>query len=361
MFKIILNKLRSLKFYILDLTGWRKNYHRYMFDYHPVPGQRSKKAERLVDYCLGDNKGQPVLPCTENLAYLSNKFILLLQIGSGQATISAGSEIASEKASSEYDTKKVVEALVSQRATMPDGLSCWVIRGDNAGRLSDPGQGLHVTGMRPFNRRDLVLVPTADRDRFLGPNLKRQLEELRELWVPWEGKTDTVWWGGALSGSQWEKREPRTLTRREVLHHFQKYPSDQVSLHMTQLPKNAKMPIGIELEGHFTKQSAFGHKCLLLLPGNDIASGSSWYFASNSVVLMPKPHLEHILYFEMEPWTHYVPLENNPADILIKLQWVLDNQEQTKKIIANSHERLRWLCGPEYLWACNEVLRRISG
>jgi len=360
MFKIKRKKLRLLKYYLLDLTGWKKNHHCYMFDYHPVFGQRSKKAERLVDYCLGDNKDRPILPCTKNRQYLSNKYSLLLQTGCKQALLSVGNEVASEETSSEYDTKKVVEAMISQRTAIPDGLNCWISRDDNAGRDSDPSQGLHITGMRPFNRRDLVLVPTACRNRYLGQNLERQLEELRQLWVPWDEKTDTAWWGGALTGSKWEKREPRTLTRREVLNHFREYPSDQVSLHMTELPKKAKMPPGVTLEDRFTKQSSYGHKCLLLLPGNDIASGSSWYFAGNSVVLMPKPHLEHILYFEMEPWTHYVPLENDPADILIKLQWVLDNQEQAKKIVANSHERLRWLCGPEYLWACNEVLRRIT-
>ncbi len=360
MFKIKRKKLRRQKFHILDMIGWKKNRHCYMFDYEPEFGRRSSKAERLVDYCLGDNKNRPILPCTNSRQYLSNKFILLLHGGCKQAVISAGNEIASEKISSKYDTKKVVEAMISQRTAIPDGLNCWISRGDNAGRASEPSQGLHITGMRPFSRRDLVLVPTACRDRYLGPNLKRQLEELCQSWVPWDEKSDTVWWGGAITGSQWERREPRTLTRLQVLSYFQKHPSEKVSFHLTELPKGVQIPPGIMLEDRFTKQSAYGHKCLLLLPGNDIASGSSWYFAGNSVVLMPKPHLEHILYFEMEPWTHYVPIENDPADILVKLQWVLDNQEQAKKIVANSHERLRWLCGPEYLWACNEVLRRIT-
>ena len=82
--------------------------------------------------------------------------------------------------------------------------------------------------------------------------------------------------------------------------------------------------------------------------------------AGNSVVLMPEPQLEHILYFEMNPWEHYIPLDSDPRDVLVKLQWVLDHQEEAQQIVANSHERLRWLCGPEYLWACNEVLRRVS-
>ncbi len=75
---------------------------------------------------------------------------------------------------------------------------------------------------------------------------------------------------------------------------------------------------------------------------------------------MPRPHLEHILYFEMKPREHYVLLETDPADILVKLRWVLDHQDEARQIVTNSHERLRWLCGPEYLWASNEVLRRIA-
>ena len=52
--------------------------------------------------------------------------------------------------------------------------------------------------------------------------------------------------------------------------------------------------------------------------------------------------------------------DEDPADILVKLRWTLDHPDEAQQIVANSHERLNWLCGPEYLWACNEVLRRIA-
>jgi len=344
---------RTLKRFMFYLTGWRRK-QQYVLDYQPEPGRRSRKAERLAAYCLGDFKDKPVLPCTKKRRYLGNEFVLLIETDR-QGVVTYG--YAARKT---WDQKKVVEALVSQRAAIPQGISSWLIRGDSAGRNSDPAQGLHITGMRPAARRDLVLVPTSSRNRYLGPNLERQMEDLRESWVPWEEKSDTTWWGGALTGDRWKDHEPRTLTRREVLYYFRDHPSDQVSLHLTKMQKNKEVPSGFALESEFTKESAFSHKCLLLLPGNDIASGSSWYFAGNSVVLMPKPHLENILYFEMEPWKHYVPLENDPADILVKLRWVLDNEDAAKQIVANSHERLRWLCGPEYLWACNEVLRKIA-
>lgn len=334
--------------------GWPQQ-ERWSLGYQSEPGQRSAKAERLVDYCLGDFKDQPVLPCTKQRSYLKkHEGIILFEATRRKAILSAG-------ATGKYrDSKRVVAALISQRAAIPPGLNTWLVRGDDAGRNTDPEQGLHITGMRPAARSDLVLVPSACRERYLGPNLKRQMRELRHSWLPWEEKSDTAWWGGALTGDGWKHDEPRTLTRREVLYYFRDHPSDQLSLHLTALSKTVEVPPGLELEDPFTKRTAYSHKCLLLLPGNDIASGSSWYFAGNSVVLMPKPHLEHILHFEMNPWEHYVPLENDPTDILVKLQWVLDNQQEAQQIVANSHERLRWLCGPEYLWACNEVLRRIA-
>ena len=344
---------RYLKHLILRISG-RQYKKRYSFDFQPEQGQQSTKAERLVKYCLGEFNEESIVPCSGNRGYRAKDGVLLLESNPGSVVLSDSFVRVVE------DQKKVVEALISQRAVIPPRLRCWLIRGDGAGRSTLPEQGLHISGMRRARHRHLVLVPTACRDRFQGPNLKRQMKELRQSWVPWEEKSDTAWWGGALTGDSWLKQEPRTLTRREVLYHFRDNPSNQVRLCLTQLSKGDELPQGLELQDPFTKRSAFMNKCLVLLPGNDIASGSSWYFAGNSVVLMPKPHLEHILYFEMNPWEHYVPLENDPADILVKLQWVLDNQDEARRIVDRTHERLRWLCGPEYLWACNEVLRRIA-
>ncbi len=326
----------------------------YQLDYRPFSGQRSASAERLVDFCLGEFQDRPIVPCSNDFYYFQKYEWLRLE------TDPDGRMMSVRLPRGRQDQKEVPAALVSQRTRIPGKLRCWLVQGDSAGRFIRPEQGLHLSGMRPANHRQIVLVPTSNRERFLGPNLHRQMQDLRKSWIPWEDKTDTAWWGGALTGDRWATCEPRTLTRREVLCHYRDHPSPQVFLYPTELQEGERLPDGLSLSSQFSKKSAFGHKCLLLLPGNDIASGSSWYFAGNSVVLMPRPHLEHILYFEMNPWEHYVPLENDPADILIKLQWVLDNPLEARKIVDNAHERLRWLCGPEYLWACNEVLRRVS-
>lgn len=347
--------LRPFKQMLRKIVRPQRAEVHYSFDYEPEWGRKSAKAERLAGYCLGEFQERAPPACTEDSGYLKEKFVLLFK------TMHRAGVLRNIRGSDADDQKQIVEALISQRAAIPDNLSCWLLRTDDAGKLSRPEQGLHIVGVRPLDRRHNVLVPTANRDRYLGPSLARQMEALRADWIPWSEKSDTAWWGGALTGDNARMDGLPLLTRRDVLTYFQSTPSKHVHLHLAEVPEHAlPIPDGVQLRGRFTKRDAFRHKCLILLPGNDIASGSSWYFAGNSVVMMPKPHMDHILYFEMEPWEHYVPLENEPADILIKLQWVLDNESEARRIVERSHERLRWLCGPEYLWACNEVLRRIA-
>ncbi len=351
--------IRRLLFLLFYLAGgrWRCDYR---IDHEPEAGRPSQKARRLVEFCLGEVAVGPVPNLKIYRRYLRRPFVLLLTVGRGEISVIAGDWVAGRMSRARYDQKKIVAALIDQRACIPSGLNCWMIRGDSAGSKADTRNGLHIAGVRSWCRRDIVLVPTANRERVLGPNLERQMHEIRQFWVLWEDKSDSVWWGGALTGDRWKTEAPRTLTRREVLCHFRENPCDRVNIQLTDVPASSDAPLGIEPGTGFTKREAFSHKCLLLLPGNDVPSGLSWYFAGNSVVLMPRPHLDHILYFELQPWEHYVPVDNDPRDILVKLQWVMENQARARKIVENSHERLRWFCGPEYLWACNEVLRRIS-
>ena len=330
---------------------------RFALDYTPAQGQRSEKAERLVEFCLGNFASSPIPPFKHDPAYLDNEYIAMLEVEPDGVRLSQASGLSRI---GNLDQKRIIDALISQRTHIPSGFKCWLVRGDSFGAQSDPDKGLHITGMRHAGSRNLVLLPTANRGRYLGPNLKNQMSKLKESWVHWDEKEDAAWWGGALTGDWWVDLKPDLITRRQVLEFYRDHPSDKVQLNLTEIPPGMKELPGVGINPSFTKRQAFANKCLVLLPGHDIASGLSWYFGGNSVVLMPNPHLEHILYFEIEPWTHYVPLESDPGDILHKLDWVLCNPKKAREIVTNAHHRLKWLTGPEYQWACNEVLRRIS-
>ena len=75
------------------------------------------------------------------------------------------------------------------------------------------------------------------------------------------------------------------------------------------------------------------YKMLVMIEGNDIATGLMWALLSNSVVLMAPP--EFVTFFMeelLEPWVHYVPFRPDYSDVEEKVQWVLDHEEEAKLI-----------------------------
>lgn len=75
------------------------------------------------------------------------------------------------------------------------------------------------------------------------------------------------------------------------------------------------------------------YKAIIMLEGNDVASGLKWALLSQSVVLMPPPkHTSWAMEELLEPWVHYIPLNENATDVEEKMQWVIDNDEIAQRI-----------------------------
>lgn len=74
-------------------------------------------------------------------------------------------------------------------------------------------------------------------------------------------------------------------------------------------------------------------KGIIMLEGNDVASGLKWSLLSQSVVLMPPPrHTSWAMEELLEPWIHYIPLSDDLHDVEEKMQWVVDNDELAQRI-----------------------------
>ena len=75
------------------------------------------------------------------------------------------------------------------------------------------------------------------------------------------------------------------------------------------------------------------YKYLLMLEGNDVATGLKWYLSSNSVVFMAKPATGSFL---MEglllPFVHCVPLKDDYSDLIDTVNWARRNDKQCKWI-----------------------------
>jgi hypothetical protein len=75
------------------------------------------------------------------------------------------------------------------------------------------------------------------------------------------------------------------------------------------------------------------YKGLIMIEGNDVASGLKWALLSQSVVLMPNPkHTSWCMEELLEPWVHYVPLDDFATNVEEMMQWVVDHDEEAQRI-----------------------------
>ena len=91
---------------------------------------------------------------------------------------------------------------------------------------------------------------------------------------------------------------------------------------------------GIPIFGESMSQTELlEYKAIIMLEGNDIASGLKWTLYSNSVVIMQHPRMTSWLMEELlEPWVHYIPLKDDLSDVEEKMQWVLDHDQRAEQI-----------------------------
>ena len=91
---------------------------------------------------------------------------------------------------------------------------------------------------------------------------------------------------------------------------------------------------GVELTGSsLSMKRQLQYKALIMVEGNDVATGLKWALLSNSVVMMQPPsHTSWAMEELLEPWVHFIPLNEELSDVEEKMQWVLDNDEQAQQI-----------------------------
>ena len=91
---------------------------------------------------------------------------------------------------------------------------------------------------------------------------------------------------------------------------------------------------GVNLMGEaVTIRRLLQYKAIIMLEGNDVASGLKWALLSQSVVLMPEPkHTSWALEELLQSWVHYIPLNENATDVEEKMQWILDHDDMAQRI-----------------------------
>ena len=168
----------------------------------------------------------------------------------------------------------------------------------------------------------------------------RQLPNVFRHDTPWEEKRNQAVFRGQLTGAVavYEKREDDLVNCQKMRRcrlvlemNSSQYVDAKLTTTRNRLPAVLN---GVELIGPtITLREMMRYKAIIMLEGNDVASGLKWALLSQSVVLMPPPkHTSWCMEELLQPWVHYIPVKEDASDSDEKMQWILEHEEEARAI-----------------------------
>ena len=153
----------------------------------------------------------------------------------------------------------------------------------------------------------------------------------------WEEKRQTLIWRGGITGV---KRRINGGPRIQVVRQYFYGNISQVDIAFQKgsptlnwVPHAYKQDARLIRETHTSMIDQLKFKYILMLEGNDVATGLKWQLASNSVVFMARPTTVSFLMEDLlVPFVHYVPLKDDYSDIVEMVQWARKNDKKCKWI-----------------------------
>ena len=147
--------------------------------------------------------------------------------------------------------------------------------------------------------------------------------------VPWGSKRSEVTWRGSTTGSGLRRDFVRALASEHDVRFNAVVQGREDWVDDRYLDRRAR-----------SRRELLAYRYLLVLPGNDVATGLKWALASNSVVLMPDPTKETwLMEGLLRPWVHYVPV-NHPRDVAPRLTWL---RTHAREALAITYRANAWI------------------
>ena len=154
-------------------------------------------------------------------------------------------------------------------------------------------------------------------------------------------KKDAVFWRGGSTGWDYRPSSRMALVRR-----WSGKRAD-IDVRFSHLCQEYALP-GVRerwkpfVDRRATRPTFLKYRYLISAEGNDKDSGLNWKLRANSVVLMPRPVAESWLMEPfLQPFVHYVPLNDDYSDLEERLAWCRANPQACTRIIAGAHTFMR--------------------
>ena len=168
-------------------------------------------------------------------------------------------------------------------------------------------------------------------DNFYNPPIDDKFEE----------KDNKLVWRGATTGSTEEHKNYERAHRYDLFKKWGDSTPDNMDIAFSICVQDC-----LEDDKNYLKymkkklsvEEMLKHKYILSIEGNDKDSGLQWKLNSNSVVFMPKPHIDSwLMESKLKPDIHYILIKNDFSDLKEKIEWCDKNQTKCKQIIQNAH------------------------
>lgn len=168
----------------------------------------------------------------------------------------------------------------------------------------------------------------------------KHLPDVNKYDTPWNLKKDMAIFRGQLTGAleHFDKKiSPQENCNNMLRCHLVQRHGNSTLVDAKLTTTRNRLPNvlgGVELVGPKVPiRYMMEYKGLVMLEGNDVASGLKWALLSQSVVLMSKPrHTSWAMEERLQPWVHYVPLNDQATDVEEKMQWIIDHDEEAQRI-----------------------------
>ena len=187
-----------------------------------------------------------------------------------------------------------------------------------------------LTYNRIYNHREQVIFPL--RGYHLPNDCCMKIEDN----IGFKQKNNKLFWRGSTTGT-------------DELHHNKRYNivSKNINIH-----ENIDLGFNNFCQGvYLNNQNAFNNlykstidkmeqiqfKFILNIEGNDCASAFPWVLTSNCCPLhnYPFTYETYIFGLGLEPYVHFVPINNDGSDLLEKYEWCLNNLDKCEEIANN--------------------------
>lgn len=187
-----------------------------------------------------------------------------------------------------------------------------------------------IVKTRPFNDpRNMVLM---------NLNMARHWGEIKSAMasdVPFSQKQNRLMWRGASTGPcDTNKKGSRMM----FVSKYARSSDPRIDVGFNTVVQGCGAASAY-VKGSYSLSTALKSKYLMVVNGNDKASSLNWILASNSVPFMTRPAVESwLLETSLEPWKHYIPIEDDFSDVVSKLDWIAKNEDEGARV-ANAGQQ----------------------